>query len=309
MEAVALLRQMLRPLADYSGIEQTWIARDGGTTSVQTIKGDTFGKVIRRYQSPAYLSGDVMLTGPNRYAYYRASTNTLTAAPPAGATEDERDKQIVNGIRQQIFIARRTGNESVAGINATIVLVTPTNPQQQGYAKFWIDPSTHIKLKVEIANAPNSKISSSELSNLTVGAAANVLPSDFQMAQFNRGTSARPMDEVKRERVSTIQDAAARLAFRPLLPGNVPQGFRLQMVQILDGPKRVGLFLRYSDGVAFFTLTEHRVRPGMRPGSKNADGPAHWFTPLADYDVDTVYRGHLPLQQEQAVRDSLRPLP
>jgi len=301
-EAVALLRQMLRPLADYSANEETWIAQGGGTVSKQTIKGDTRGNVVRYYQSPAFLQGDAMITGPNRYAYYRSATHSLTEIPPAGGADDERDKRIVNGIQQRIFVAKRTGNETVAGCNAVIVLVSPVNPSQQGYAKFWIDPVTHIRLKVEITNAANSKVSASELSNLVVGPAANVLPRDFQPAQF--GGAAR---QVKRQRVGTVQEAMGQLPFHPLQPSSLPPGFRLEGVQVIEGPNRVGLFLRYTDGVTVFTLTEHRAGRAQRAKAPVNAVPPHWFVAVGNYDVDVVYRGHLPAQQEQIVRDSLQP--
>ena len=289
---------------DFSAQEETWIAQGGGVTSRQMIKGDTRGNVIRYYQSPGFLQGDVMLTGPGKYLYYRAATKTLTEVPPKDGQEDERDKRIVEGINKRIFVARRTGNETVAGVNATIVLVTPVNPQQPGYAKFWIDPVTHIKLKIEIANSGNSKISASELSNLVVGAAANVTPRDFQPEQFGRGVA----KQVQRQRVATIQEAQSQLQFTPLQVGTLPMGYRLEGVWVMTGPARVGLLLRYTDGVSFFTLTEHRVRAGARPGAGKPDAAvSHWPVPMGNYDVDVVYRGHLPPQQEQAVHDSLQP--
>jgi hypothetical protein len=305
-EAVMLLRQMLHPLVDYAAEEQTWIAQGGGMTSSQTIKGDTKGNVIRNYVTPEFLHGDAMVTGPNRYFYFHSKSRTLTEVPPAGGQEDERDRNIVDGIKNRTFVARRTGNETVAGINATIVLVSPTNPQQQGYAKFWIDPATHIKLKIEIANAANSKISTSELSSLVTGAGANVLPRDFQAAQFRTGAP----NELKRQKVASIQEAMQQIPFHPLVPGNLPAGYRLAGVQVLNGPVRVGIFLRYTDGVGFFTISEHRVRQGQRIGAARADAEApHWYVPMANYDIDVVYRGHLPPQQEQMIHDSLQPVP
>jgi len=300
-EAIALLRQMLRPAVEYAAEEMTWIAQGGGTTSHQTVKGDTKGNVLRRYTSPPFLAGDVMLTGPNKYVYYRASTKTVTVVPPAGGAEDERDKTIVLQIKQRNLIARRTGNETVAGINATIVLVTPVNPQQGGYAKFWIDPVTHIKLKIEIANAANAKISTSELSNIVTGPAANVLPRDFMPGQFGAG----PRKEVQRQRTDTIQDAANQLSFRPVEPASLPMGFRLDGAYVLKGPIRVGLLLRYTDGVSFFTLTEHQVGKRQRPAVA-ANGVPHWFYPTGEYQVDVVYRGHLPAEQEKLVHESLK---
>jgi hypothetical protein len=268
------------------------------------VKGDTKGNVLRRYTSPPFLNGDVMITGPNKYYYYRASTKTMTEVPPAGGAVDERDKTIVQQINQRNLLAQRTGNETVAGINATIVLVTPVNPQQGGYAKFWIDPVTHIKLKIEIANAANAKISTSELSNLVTGPTANVLPRDFLPGQFSGGTK----KEVQRQRTNTIGEAATQLQFRPLEPTNLPMGFHLDGAYVLKAPIRVGLLLRYTDGVSFFTLTEHQVRRRLKPGVPAANGAEHWFIPVGDYEIDVVYRGHLPVQQEQQVRDSLTPL-
>ena len=172
------------------------------------------------------------------------------------------------------------------------------NPQQQGYAKFWIDPATHIRLKVEIANQANAKISTSELSNLVVGLAANVLPRDFNLAIATNGA----VKQVKREKVASVQDAMPRLPFHPLLPGTLPMGFRLDGVQVLTGPLRVGLFLRFTDGVSVFTLTEHGVRAGQRPRAAAAAAP-HWFVAVGKQDVDVVYRGHLPAPQEQIVHE------
>ncbi len=302
--AIALLRQMLHPVIEYSADEETWIARGGGMTSRQTIKGDTNGNVVRHYLAPPLLNGDVMLTGPNRYAYYRASARTLTAVPPAGGAPDDPDARIVMGLKNRVFTARRTGNETIAGCNAAIVLVSPVNPAQQGYAKLWIDPATHIRLKIEIAGAANARVSTSELSNLVVGSAANVSPLDFRPARFGAGAL---RSEVKRQRSSTVQEAMTSLKFHPFEAVNLPSGFHLDAVQVVTGPFRVGLLLRYTDGMNVFTLTEHRVRTGVRPPP---DAPAaalkHWYFPLPQYDVDVVYRGRLPAAQEQLVHDTLQ---
>ena len=302
-EAVALLRAMLRPQLEYTAEEQTWGAQ-GGITSRQIVKGDTRGTVVRHYLSPPYLAGDVMLTGPDRYSYFRAATKTLTAVPPSGGHEDERDQRIVNGIRQRKFVARRTGTETVAGITSTIVLVTPANAGKGGYAKFWIDPVTHIKLKVEIANEANARVSASELSSLVTGSAANVSARDFQPAQFGGGAPRN----INRQKVASIQDAAAHLPFQPVQPTVLPPGFRLDSIQIVNLPARVNLFLRYTNGVSVFTLVEHRARkaPRQRPGADQ--DVAHWVVPVADYDIEVVYRGHLPPEQEQSVHDSLQPV-
>ncbi|HLJ54057.1 MAG TPA: hypothetical protein VKT77_03405 [Chthonomonadaceae bacterium] len=302
-EALELLRMMLRPQADYSAEETTWIAR-GGAVSTQTIKGDTRGNVVRHYHTPPALSGDVMLTGPNRYAYFRAATRTLTQMPPEG-TEDERDKRFVQGIRQHEFTARVTGYEAVAGINAAIVVVSPVNPAQPGYAKFWIDPATGVRLKVEIANAANAKVSTSELSSVQIGPAASVLPRDFQPALFGGGGAAPR--EVRREPVASLKEAAARLPFKPLVPGSLPPGYRLERQQIITGPARVGLLVRYTDGVTAFTLTEHRAPAGKHPLAATSV-PPRWFIPIDTYDVEVVYRGSLPAAQEQMVHNSLQPI-
>jgi hypothetical protein len=304
-EAVKLLRMMLRPLEDYAGEETTWVATQNGITSHQSIKGDTNGNVIRYYTAPAFLQGDVMLTGPNRYIYYRAATKTVTRTSKAGQG-DERDKQIMEGIRSKTFVASLTGNEMVAGRNAAIVLVSSVNPQNRGYAKIWIDPVDHIKLKIEIGNAEGYKISDSEITSIQSGAAAGVTPKDFQPAEFGNG----PAREIKREKLGSIQEAAGQLTFRPLEPGNLPPGFRLNAVILISPPiqNRAGknsLLLRYTDGVASFTLNEH---PARRAGAAaNNNGPA---APLRWEmgNVEVVYRGHLPPQQEQMIHDSLRPV-
>lgn len=304
--AIALLRSMLRPRADYAGEERTWIVQTG-STSHQFIRGNTKGLVLRRFDSPPFLQGDVMLTGPGKFVYYSAKANTVSRTPPGGSTDDARDRQIIEGVRDQIFVATCTGQETIAGVDTVIVMVfSASDPQAtQGYAKFWIDPLTGIRMKIE--RREGDKLTRSELSNVVIGPQANVTDADFSPPEFRSPTT----QTVQMKKLDSIQQAIPLLTFAPLEPGQIPPGFRQRDAHLLTNmqfPSRVTLVLGYSDGMSRFTLSQRRVRAGQRIPPPTTVGVQRWSVPMGAYDIDVTYRGRLTPQQVQMIRSSLQPV-
>lgn len=301
--AIALLKRMVRPEADYVGEQVT---QSGGRQSQQSIKGDTKGRTLRVFHSPAAWDGDLMFTGPSQYRYYHHRTNTVDVA--FWPTQwNEHEKRLVNAIRSGRVSAALVGQETIAGRNAAIVALSAGARQM----KFWIDVQTGIPLKNEIITA-NGPFSTSYMTAITIGPAANVRPMDFERAF--PAARINPLFPSERPVYRTLQEAEGRLPFKPLEPGALPSGFQLTGIWVFGaaGNRMAGqpsVLMRYSDGVTTFSLYQRIAPPNANPAPI---GPRMYQRPIQRWPVkapdglrQVLFIGHLTPEQAQALHDSL----
>ena len=106
----------------------------------------------------------------------------------------------------------------------------------------------------------------------------------------------------------TLQDAQQNLIFSPLEPSPLPPGFQPRGVWVFAK----AVLLRYTDGVATFSLYEHQVAATKNPNAYIVPPRMYernvqrWRISVSTGDIEIDYIGHLPPAQAQAVHDSLR---
>lgn len=299
-----LLRWMLKPQADFSGMESTTARNaDGSITSDQEIRGDTKGRVLRRFLKPDTLKDDFMLTGNSLYLYYSARQKTVVRE--GSGLEQQLEKFIQEGLNSTSVRFQITGRKQVAGRNATVIEISSPSSN----VTLWLDSATGIKLSHEIRDDKNLSVSRSWLTSVTIGAESGVTDQDFQRKEFESG---KPAD--LRENYPSIAEAAtkANLKFAPKAPTVLPTGFRLTKVTVvtstnLNAAARQAI-LHFSDGVSNFTLQERVVRVGKGAPENLALRPYQWRIPQPGglFDLIVIFRGRLTQEQIQAIHDSLK---
>jgi negative regulator of sigma E activity len=270
--------------------------------------------VRREFFAPESLSGDVMITAPDRYQYYHKRTNVLDVAFwPSEQTE--RPQQLLKRIAGGGLQVERLGEESIAGRTAIILLVSPRNPNPNAHSvKLWLDSEAGILLKMETSNR-NGLISRTYFTTITVGESANVRPRLFEPPS-ERNTVLNPLLPPQ-PTFPTLEAAQGKLPFVPLIPTNLPKGYQVTGVWAVQ-PERIGgrrpaLILRYSDGAGTFTLFERLLPPPLQPINpdkkpiRRHKGMVHWVVPNPDGTLTALtFIGHLPPEQVEALRSSLR---
>ncbi len=303
-EVRRLLRWMLKPQTDFSGMESTTARNaDGSITSDQEIRGDTKGRVLRRFLKPDTLKDDFMLTGNSLYLYYSARQKTVVRE--GSGLEQQLEKFIQEGLNSTSVRFQITGHRQVAGRNATVIEISSPSSN----VTLWLDSATGIKLSHEIRDDKNLSVSRSWLTSVTIGAESGVTDQDFQRKEFESG---KPAD--LREDYPSIAEAAAKanLKFMPKAPTVLPTGFRLTKVTVVTAtnlnvaPRQV--ILHFSDRVSNFTLQERVVRAGKGASENLALRPNQWRIshPGGLFDLIIIFRGRLPQEQIQAIHDSLK---
>ncbi len=312
--ALALIKKMLHPLVDYSGDQVTQIAQSG-QTSHQTIKCDMKGRVRLDYLEPGSLNGDTMLILPGQYHYYHRATNKEDVAVWP-TQRDAFEKRMTGLIQQRKVAVTIEGSQQIAGRNATIVQLTPqsgTGLPGQMQIRFWIDPETGIQLKNERLK-DGMTVSKSELTSVRFGTEAAIGVNDFKPSF--PGAMLNPLFPTdSRPEFSTIEEASPHVPFPILQPNQIPTGYALSGVWVFGGQNKTGanisVLLRYSNGVAPFSLYQRRAKAGqpVRPYRANRRAAAsiqRWHILSSASDLDVIYIGHLSAADEQTVHDSLR---
>lgn len=313
-QAVRLLQRMIRTQEPYSGEQITEVAERGMQSSRLRVWGMR-GRVRRDYLSPPTLAGDIMITGPQQYRYFHRRRNVLDIAlwpTPWNA----RDERMFNLIRSGGLSVQTVGEETIAGRNAAIVLVSPAGASDSlgRQMKFWIDRETGIQLKNEISSGGNF-VSRSYMKTIAVGPEANVNAKLFDPPFLN---NARPNPLFPpTSQFANLEEAKDRLPFAPLQPESLPEGFRLSGVWIF-GPENGArpasggtILLRYSDGVGSFSLFQRRVNSAERPLAQRPTPPLrrsiqHWRISTENGQMGIIYIGSLAPEQIRAIYDSLR---
>jgi|SRR5579871_2071641 len=306
-DVMELLRKMVRPTVEYEGTQETVLYGATTQTSEQTIRGDSKGHVRIDFLSPPNVTGDVMLIAPGVFHNYHKSRNLDEMA--SWPTEwNDQEKRMLEAIRQGVVTVRKTGEEQIAGRSAVIV---EFSLRANGVVerKFWIDPETGIQLKIEKHNLRGILISQTTMKSLVIGPEARVLPQDFE-AKFP-GASRTPLFPAGSAPFRTVAEAQGRLLFHALEPANLPAGFQLDGVWIFGGdgnPKQRTLLMRYTDGVATFSLFE-RLAPLKTPEiplpRSFRNNLQSWLKGSPDGTIHIQFIGHLTAEQAEAIFNSL----
>ena len=298
-----LLKQMLRPSADYSGSENTWLSNaNGGIQSQQEIRGDTKGRVVRLFLTPPLLKGDVMLTGRGTYLYYHAKQKTVERE--GASPESQFETSIQNGMANHSVKIQITGHQLVAERDATILVVSAPS----GGVTLWLDTATGIKLSHEIRDSKGNPISRSWMTKIVVGAEAGVAESDFHSREIDAAT---PSD--LKENFKSIAEAKEKsgILYTPRVPTTLPPGFEFKRITILTpqnskGAPKVAI-LHFSDGVTNFTLQERPIlRPRQSPPEDLTKRPNRWRIQIPGGELEVNFRGRLLPEQVLALHESLK---
>lgn len=314
-QVIPLIRRILRPDANYSGEQVTEVTERGGHVSRQMVYGDIFGKIRRDFLEPEALKGDVMITGLDRY-YYLHQKNAEVDVALWPTPKENQLKRMVHMVVQNQATAERVGEEMIAGRSAVIVSVqSRPSPAGARNVKLWIDKETGILLKNEISNQ-KGLVSRSYFVNIVIGLTANVLPRMFEPV-IPQGASVNPLLPPKPQ-YANLEEAKDKLPFQPLTPSQLPPGYQITGVWIIEPGKMApagttgAVIIRYGEGMGHFTLFQKLVRqlprnPAPPRPFRGQLSILQWFDSTADgRPLSLTYIGALPPERLEALRNSTR---
>ncbi len=317
IRARKLMKMMLKPTQQYVGVQETTIYGGSGVTSEQDIEGDTDGFVRITFRSPVNVEGDVMIIAPNSFHSYHRASRTLEVAPWPTEWNDEGKRMFANLLNGAVN-ARMNGTETVADRSAGIVVLTvPAGVGRPGriLRKLWIDEQTGILLKIQKSNAQGQITSVTTMTSITVNPAVPINPNDFKPQIQFPGATITPLFPEPQYR--TIQDAMGHLPFTPAEPAaqSLPVNFQLDGVwgfgEDRAHPYLHSVLLRFTDGVASFSLYERLVPPAKQAPIQTplprsfGRSQQMWRVQTPQGEMNVQYIGHLTRQQAAAVYESL----
>lgn len=314
-----LLRMMLRPTASYVGVQETIIQENGGMASEQDIEGDAKGFVRITFRSPARVAGDVMIIAPGSFHSFHRLKNMVEVAPWPTEWNDEGKRMFANLLNGTVT-ARMTGAEMVAGRSAGIVVLSVRNNQGADggvdgrvLRKLWIDEQNGILLKIQKSNGRGEVTSTTMMTSITINPSTPINPADFK-PQFPGADITQLFPEPQ---YRTMQDAQGHLPFVPVEPAPraIPANFHLDGVwgfgEDRTHPFLQSVLLRFTDGIASFSLYERLVPPGKavaieRPLKRSfARMQQNWRLQNNLGQINVQYIGHLTRDQAESIYDTL----
>lgn len=310
-QVIALLKKMFHPSADFTGLQRTQI---GDRFSEQQVWADTHGRMRIQYLTPPQFAGDIMLMLPNQFFDYHAKTHRLDVASLSPNRDQLELHRLIMGIRSGRIQATVTGEEEIAGRDCAILTIwglVPGQPSEIPQRKFWVDRETGIVLRKEVWNA-RGMISATYMVNITVGPAAGVTSQMFSPSSLPHATEVSPLFPSARPQYRSIEEAQAHVPFSILRPTQLPDGYTLSGVWVVDGPKSTSVLLRYGRGLNYFSLSE---RPILRPNPRARYGPpavlrglgARWLERAPDGStIAIIYIGHLTQEEFRLMASSLQ---
>lgn len=305
--ALDLLRKMIRPTAEYSGEMITQVAAQNNAPLQQTIKGDKLGRTLVTFQN-GKLAGDVLLVTPGEVRNYHRSTGVMDVA--FWPTEwDDHEKRMFAVIRSGFYSAHVTGEEQIAGRQASIVELAPVEGAGEPgrpHFKFWIDAENGIQLKNEKSDAMGRVLSHRYLTSITIGPSA-IQPHEFDLPNLKQ-VQVRPLFPPNSQ-YRTLEQAQGHMPFAPVLPTALPTGFHLAGVWVFPGGNNQSQFvlLRYTDDVTSFGLYE-RLLPAQAKTPPPPNFNRHierWRVLAPTGEIEATYTGMLTPDQVRALYSSL----
>jgi hypothetical protein len=262
------------------------------------------------------VEGDVMFIAPGSFHSYHKATKTMEAAPWPTEWNDEGKRMFANLMNGTVN-AWINGRELIADRQAAIVVLTvPNGAEGAGriLRKLWIDEQTGILLKIQKLNAEGHPISTTTMETITVNPTIPINPNVFKpLVQFP-GATITPLFPEPQYR--TMQDAQGHLPFTPLEAQSIPASFRLDGVwgfgEDRTHPFLNSVLLRYTDGVASFSLYERLVLPAKQtpieqpPKRMFGRNQQNWRFQTPQGQINVQYIGHLTPQQAQTLYETLR---
>jgi hypothetical protein len=256
--AETLLRKVLQgPSAAFVGHQRSELVLASGrvVASVEVV-ADGHGRTRRTITSGA--AAGVVVLQAGRSVWQRGADSRWTRLPDL--PEDGRPVETAAAILRN-YAVHVGAAERVAGRLAIPLRIShrrPYNPSRN----LWLDPGAGIVLK-DVLFAPDGRMrSASEFVDIRLGAQ----PADrFKPpATAQAAPSFGPASFAVRASASAVERESGRPV---LLPKYVPEGYRLVLYGIMHtGSGRLMPAIRYSDGLAAFTIFQRGAGSSGRPG-------------------------------------------
>lgn len=282
----------------------TIVYMESNLTSEQDVYRSGVKGMRLEYTSPGSLAGELMVDDGQKLTHYIPSRNVAKIRPSMLAMIQTLTVQTAEALHRGSMVVELQGRDRVAGRDAMVVILKPTDTGNGPIRKFWVDAGKHVRLKAE-DTAPNGTVTS--VSYYTRIDFRNSIPDDKFHFEPPAGTR---IHHDRMAEMMPLQKARDAAGFKVLVPSYLPQGFKEvgAAVRPFRGAKMVTI--RYSDGVSSFSLFQspgntlapkfrRRLESGpLRPGA----GICSWR--IGDLNLTIV--GQIPQAQLERIAASVR---
>jgi outer membrane lipoprotein-sorting protein len=257
-QARDLLLRSMQPRSAHN-VVAIIVQRDpAGEGSMQTVKVERArdGRVRHTILQPLRNAGIESIDDGQITRIYLPDRKLLIEQESAIRSAGDANWRMDLASRNYTF--RTAGNTRIAGRTATAVIAQPRHPEI-GVRRYYLDADTAYPLRMEVEEGGRRRV---HFDTRDIRYPKELGDDLFQM---------RILTGVQRERYTKPPTAgnagaAARLAgFQPIVPDELPLGFRIQEIELNDNPRWKCLKFRITDGLVRATVYQWRIDPRNVP--------------------------------------------
>jgi negative regulator of sigma E activity len=295
MDGLTVLRNMLHAEsnASYTAHQVTVLSR---AASEQDVVRNGYKGMRVEYTAPPSLRGEIMVDDGTSIRHLVPGQRLLVQRASRLAGLRALTAQLGRTLRQGNLQVDLLGRDTVAGRPTYIIEVRPGLRRPAPIRRFWVDSDKWVKLKtVEIARN-GTETSTSYYTKIDFprrlphGAFMLDVPSDF-----------RAVDRPRLGGLLKLVEIRGQVDFQVRKPSYLPAGFKLLGGRVIPFRRGEMVALRYTDGVASFSLFQARassIRGIPRPNTS-------LYTWRQGEMVFTLV-GSIPPEAVRRVADSVR---
>jgi negative regulator of sigma E activity len=257
--AVSLLQQMGKAgqTVSYSARQTTWQL---STPAVVTHIWDNGKKQRVEYLAPPVNKGDIQLDDGVHIWRYHHSENGVVQTP--STTHHAFSSAKFN----QKYTVKLLGSASIASRRAWIIAIAAKGSSKY-LRKYWIDKSTHLRLRAEYYDANGKRTETTQLSSIHFGS----IPASRFVWKTPKGATVNYAGELY-SHLRRAQQQASWLRVPRWLPAGY--GFESAVVNKTNNES----WLRYSNGSRRFSIFEQRTKDKKSTSLQKVGGGWFWAT-------------------------------
>ena len=254
---ISLLQQMSKAeqTVSYSARQTTW---RNNTPAVVTQVWDNGKKQRVEYLAPPVNKGDIQVNDGSHIWRYHRSENGVVQTP--ASVNHTFNVKVFN----QRYSVKTLGNARIAGRSALIIGISAKNSSKY-LRKYWVDKSTHLRLRAEYYEANGQRTETTQLSSIHFGS----IPASRFVWKTPSGATVNYAGELY-SRLPRAQQQAIWLR----APRWLPAGYVFESVVVNKANNEA--WLRYTNGSRRFSIFEQRTSDKGSSALQKVDGGWFW---------------------------------
>lgn len=254
---ISLLQQMSKAAqtVSYSANQTTW--RKNSPALITRI-WDNGKKQRMEYLTPPINKGDIQVDDGTHIWRYHRSENGVVQTPSSSKHTFDPAKF------SQSYTVKLLGSSTIAGRPAEIIGITAKGSSKY-LRKYWIDKSTHLRLRAEYYDTNGQRTETTQLSSVHFGS----IPASRFVWKTPSGAKVNYAGELY-----SHLNRALRQASWLRVPRWLPAGYAFESAVV--NKQNNETWLRYSNGSRRFSIFEQRTSDKKSTSLQKVDGGWFW---------------------------------